>query len=89
MSDLKSFVQRVEATDKHIDEYNDDRKSIYAEVKAAGFDVKAFKVVIAKRRKDPEKLAELATIVDLYECELASGTNDALARAPARSREAA
>ena len=80
-SQLRSFVGRIDRLDESIKEFNDDKKDVYAEAKAAGFDVPALKAVIAKRRKDPEKLSAHEALIDLYEAAL--GTPDAT-RAPAR-----
>ena len=44
----------------------DDRKEIYLEAKSSGFDTKALRAVIARRRADAKKLAEHEAIVETY-----------------------
>lgn len=63
---LKSFVERIERVESEVREMNDDKSDIYKEAKSQGFDVKALKTVIARRRKDANEVAEQNAIVDLY-----------------------
>jgi uncharacterized protein (UPF0335 family) len=81
---IRSVVSRIEALDEEIKGLNDDKKDVFAEVKSQGLDVAALKTVIAKRRKDPDKLNEHESLVALYEAAL--GTDDATR---ARARDAA
>jgi len=78
---IRSAVSRIEALDAEIKGLNDDKKDVFAEMKSQGLDVAALKTVIAKRRKDPDKLNEHESLVALYESAL--GTEPAT-RAPAR-----
>lgn len=71
---LRSFVERVERIEEEIKAGNDDKRDIFAEAKSQGFDVKALKTVIARRRKDPHELLEHDAIVETYWAALASGT---------------
>jgi uncharacterized protein (UPF0335 family) len=80
---IRAFVERIERLDEEIKALNDDKRDIYQEAKSQGFDVKALKTVIARRRKDARELAEHEEIVDLYWAALESGTESAT-RAPAR-----
>jgi uncharacterized protein (UPF0335 family) len=72
-SQLRAFVERIEVIETEIKDRNDDKRDIYAEAKSAGFDVKALKTVIARRRKDPSELTEHESLVDLYEAQLGTG----------------
>lgn len=63
---LKSFIERVENRDEVIKDANDDKKDIFAEARANGFDVKALKAIIKIRKEDADKRKELGAIVDLY-----------------------
>lgn len=63
---LRTFVERIERLEEEIKAINDDKKDIFAEAKANGFDVKALKAVIAMRRQDADARREHETIVDLY-----------------------
>lgn len=72
---LKTFVERIERLNEEIKGLNDDKRDLYAEAKANGFDPKALKIVVQRRAKDPSELTELDAIVDTYESQL--GTGDA------------
>lgn len=71
---LRSFVERIENIEHEISERNDDKRDVYAEAKGSGFDVKALKAVIARRRKDVSEIEEHEAIVETYLAALASGT---------------
>lgn len=79
---IKSFVDRVESINEQIKSFNDDKCDIFAEAKSQGFDVKALKIVIQRRAKDPDELSELQGIVETYENALGTaGATRAGARA--------
>lgn len=63
---LRSFVERIERIEEEIKAGNDDKRDVYAEAKANGFDTKVLKRVIAHRRKDANEVAEQDAIFDLY-----------------------
>ena len=63
---IKSIVSRIESVESDIKDRMDDRKEIYLEAKSHGFDVKALKAVIARRKADAKKLAEHEMFVDTY-----------------------
>lgn len=67
---LKSFVQRIERVNEEIKGMNDDKRDIFTEAKSQGFDVKALKIVIQRRAKDPDELSELQAVVETYEAAL-------------------
>lgn len=83
--DLRSFVDRIERLEQEVKDINSDKSDLYAEAKGTGFDVKALKAVIARRRKDPADLAELDGLIETYLAALESGTVVALR---ARTHEA-
>jgi len=66
-ADLVKFVQRVENIDDQVDALKDDRKEVFAEAKAAGFDVKIMRKVIARRKRDKAELAEEDSLIAVYE----------------------
>jgi uncharacterized protein (UPF0335 family) len=96
---LKSIVERIERIEGEIVELNADKRDVYAEAKAMGYDVKVLKQVIGLRRKDLPAVQEQNAILALYLSELGmfSLAQDvekttpesvpALARARARVRE--
>lgn len=70
MSQLKSLIERILVTHAEEDEIKADRREIYAEAKAAGFDKTALGVAIrAIRNREKDETAEAqerAAIVELY-----------------------
>lgn len=67
---LRSFVERVERLDEEIKCIQDDKRDVYAEAKASGFDVRALKVVIRRRAMDSNELFEHDSLVETYESAL-------------------
>lgn len=63
---IKSIVSRIESVETDIKDRMDDRKEIYLEAKSSGFDTKALRAVIARRKADAAKLAEHEAIVETY-----------------------
>lgn len=67
---IKSIVSRIESVESEIKDRMDDRKEIYLEAKSNGFDTKALRAVIARRKADAKKLAEHEAIVETYSAAL-------------------
>ena len=63
---LRAFVERIERIEAEIDERKEDCKEIYTEVKSSGFDASIVRKIIARRKKDREKLKTEDTIMGLY-----------------------
>jgi uncharacterized protein (UPF0335 family) len=63
---IKSLVSRIESVEQDMRDRAEDRKEIYVEAKSAGFDTKALRAVIARRRADAKKLAQFEADVALY-----------------------
>lgn len=64
---VKELVKRIEYTESQINSLNDERKDIYAEAKARGFNVKILKAVIKRRRMDPAEKFQQDELLALYE----------------------
>jgi uncharacterized protein (UPF0335 family) len=63
---IRSFVERIEHLDAELQELNEQKKEIFLEVKAGGFDVKILKEIIKLRKQDKEERDERDTLLDLY-----------------------
>lgn len=63
---LRSFVERLERLEEEIAAINDDKKSVYAEAKGTGFDVKIIREVLKIRRQDKSEREEREAVLDLY-----------------------
>ena len=63
---LRSFVERIERLEIEKKEIGDQVKEVFAELKAEGFNSQAVRTIIKRRKQDPEKLAELEAVLELY-----------------------
>lgn len=63
---LRSLVQRYERLAADKADIADDQKEVMAEAKSLGYDTKALRRIIAMRREDPDKRAELEAVVEMY-----------------------
>lgn len=63
---LRSIVERVERLEEEKAGIASDIKDVFAEAKGNGFDVKALKAILKRRKQDRDKLAEHEAIVESY-----------------------
>ena len=63
---LLSYVERVERLEEEKVALQNDIKEIYAEAKAADFDVKAIKALVKIRKKDEKERQAEEYIVEQY-----------------------
>lgn len=67
---LRAFIERIERVQEDIDALSDDRKEIYAEAKAMGFNTKAVRTIVKLRKMDQAERQEAEAILDLYKAAL-------------------
>lgn len=65
-AELKSYLERVERLEEERKEMADEIRAVYAEAKARGFEPKAIREMVKRRRKDPAELAEDDTLLETY-----------------------
>lgn len=63
---LRSIVERIERLTEEKKALSDDIKDVYAEAKGAGFDTKAIRGVISKRKQDADVWTEYQTLLGVY-----------------------
>lgn len=63
---LRAFIERIERMEEEKASIADDIKDIYAEAKATGYDTKALRAIVRRRKQDADKLAEYEAILGLY-----------------------
>jgi uncharacterized protein (UPF0335 family) len=68
--ELRQFVERIESINATIKGHTDDRKDVFAEAKARGYDPKALRKMIALRKKRPDQIAEEEAIEEVYRAAL-------------------
>jgi len=64
---LQNTVARIERVQEDIDEHKAAQKDIYAEAKSMGYDVKALRKVVARRKMDRQEREEADAILETYE----------------------
>ena len=73
---LRQYVHRIERISAEIAALHEDRKDIYAEAKAVGYDAAVLRMVIARRAAPPEVRAEADAMVAAYEAALGGAAPD-------------
>ncbi len=63
---LRSIIERVERLEEDKKSITDDIKDVYAEAKGNGYNPKALRVVVQRRKADARKLAELEAETEAY-----------------------
>lgn len=63
---LKGLIERIERLEVEKQVIADDQKQVFAEGKAAGFDVKIMRKVIALRKLSKDERDEQDSLIDLY-----------------------
>jgi uncharacterized protein (UPF0335 family) len=91
MSDdrLRLFVERIERISAEIAGLQEDRRDVYAEAKAVGYDAAVLRMVIARRAAPPDVRAEADAMVAAYEAALGGGAPDPAVDPETASRELA
>ncbi|MFK7868461.1 MAG: DUF2312 domain-containing protein [Roseobacter sp.] len=63
---LRSFVERIERLEEEKKEVAEQIKEVFAELKSDGFDSKAIRAIVRRRKQDPDAVAEEEAVLDLY-----------------------
>ena len=63
---LRSIIERIERLEEDKKAISDDIKDVYAEAKGNGYNPKALRVVVQRRKADARKLAELEADTAAY-----------------------
>jgi len=67
---LLGFIEELEKIQKQIDVKLQDKREVYADAKAVGFDNKIIRKVLNERKMEPEKRKEQADLLDAYRAAL-------------------
>lgn len=67
---LQAFIERIERLEDEKKAIASDITDIYKEIKNTGYDTKAIKTIIKKRKLTKQALQEEQAILDLYMLEL-------------------
>lgn len=63
---LRAFVERIERLEEEKKSIADDIRDVFAEAKGNGFDTKALREILRRRKADPDQLAEHEAIGGTY-----------------------
>jgi len=72
---LRAIIERIEHVEEEIKELNADKSDIYKEARGAGYNVKAIRKCVAKRKLDDADREEQDAIFDLYWDALTGGSH--------------
>lgn len=64
--ELRLLVERVERLNEEIKDLQDDRKDVFAEAKARGYDTKTMRAIIQIRKMDSQAYQEGRALLDTY-----------------------
>ena len=78
---IRSFIERIENLDNELQELNEQKKEVFSEAKAEGFDVKILKEIIKLRKQDQDERDEHETLLDLYMRAMEQAPPDKVAKA--------
>lgn len=63
---LRSLIERIEHLEEEKKDISNDIRDIFAEAKAAGFDVKAMRAIIKLRKMNALDRDEQETMIEIY-----------------------
>jgi uncharacterized protein (UPF0335 family) len=63
---LRLFIERIEGIEEQMTGIKDDRKDVYAELKAEGFDVKTVRQIVRLRKIDKDARDEAEALMETY-----------------------
>lgn len=67
---LEGFIVDLEKLDKKTQQVLQERREVYADAKAIGYDGKTIRKILRKRKIGPEKAKEEQELLDLYQVAL-------------------
>ncbi len=67
---LRLLIERIERIEEEIKGGQDDRRDVYLEAKATGYDVKVMREIIRRRKMDGHSLREFESILETYQIAL-------------------
>lgn len=70
---LRQYIEQIERLEEEKQGIQGDISDVYAVAKSEGFDVKAMKIVVRRRRKSRTELQEEDALVETYESAVEAG----------------
>lgn len=67
---LRSFIERIESIEGEMDGFKQDRKDIYSEAKANGYDAKTIRQIVRLRKMEKDARDEAEALLETYKSAL-------------------
>jgi uncharacterized protein (UPF0335 family) len=64
--ELRQYIERIECLEEEMDSLKSDRKDVYAEARAVGFDTKTLRQIIRLRKKDKDTRDHEDALLETY-----------------------
>lgn len=64
--ELRQFIERIERLDSEKKDLAEQRKEVFAEAKARGYDSAVLTALIKLRATDPDKVSEFEALIEMY-----------------------
>lgn len=64
--ELRQYIERIENIESEIDGMKSDRKDVYSEAKAVGFDTKTLRQIVRLRKKDKDTRDHEDALLETY-----------------------
>ena len=64
--ELRSFIERAEQLAAEKRDIGEQEKELFAEAKGRGYDTKVMRLIIARRKRRADDLAEEEAVLELY-----------------------
>lgn len=68
--ELKQFIERAEQLASEKKDVAEQEKELFAEAKGRGYDTKVMRLVLARRKRERDAIAEEESILEMYESAL-------------------
>lgn len=70
---LRLYLERIERIEEEQKVLSGDKKDVYGEAKAMGFDTKTMRQIVRLRKMDPNARQEAEALLDAYKSALGMG----------------
>jgi uncharacterized protein (UPF0335 family) len=69
-AELRAIIERIERLEVEKQDAAEAQKEVYAEAKGTGYDSKIIRMIVARRKRDRDDLAEEQAVLEMYESAL-------------------
>jgi uncharacterized protein (UPF0335 family) len=69
-AELRAIIERIERLESEKQDAAEAQKEVYAEAKGTGYDSKIIRMIVARRKRSRDELAEEEAVLEMYEAAL-------------------